>query len=553
MTIESEGLDVPTMGVIVFEVMLNQKENLSTGSESKSVRRPQFRSSRGLVFLIVVVAGFFRFFDLGLKPPHFDEGINGHFVTTIWRDGFYTYDPTNFHGPLYFYLCHLAEIILGRSIDSFRAMNGVLAMFVVVLVYRFRQFTGAAATIAAWMMAVSPAFTFYGRYAIHETLFVLGQLMFVFGRFSWMSRPTRSALAWMAVGATILISTKETFFIFFGIWFIAEFCVWRFELLEKAHRNWSTFSALSEAEKRDLILRAALYAGLALFALAALYTGFFEWPQGINDFARAFKFWSKTGVGAASGHEKPFTYWLELLSRYEWALAVGLVFSLYGMLCLRTEDRKQRILLFTGFGTWLAYSLIPYKTPWLILNFWPLAFFTFPVANQNRRTRLFYPCLVFLLLSVSIYKSWQLNFVHPTDASEPYVYVQTTEDYSTVMNVLKKKVERNPEVRNTPIIIMIQDPWPLPFDLSLYPKMRYAKVEDLVKDPDIIANAGLMLVDGSLLKGLRNVFPKRFARMKFQLRDSYGSGWALFDAELFNGVLPAGVEFEEPAEVGSGE
>jgi predicted membrane-bound mannosyltransferase len=44
---------------------------------------------------------FLRFFLLGIKPPHFDEGINGWFVDQVVHNGFYRYDPTNYHGPLH--------------------------------------------------------------------------------------------------------------------------------------------------------------------------------------------------------------------------------------------------------------------------------------------------------------------------------------------------------------------------------------------------------------------------------------------------------------------
>ncbi len=524
--------------------MLNQNENPS------SSRRARLKNSRGLgLFVLLAVSAFLRLFNLASKPPHFDEGINGHFVTTIWRDGFYTYDPTNFHGPLYFYLCHISELLFGRSIDSFRVMNAVLAVLVVFTVYQFRRFHGRTATIAAWIVGLSPAFVFYGRYAIHETLFILGQLLFVYGRFAWMSRPTRQAIWSMASGVVILVSTKETFFIFLGTWIIAEVSIWFLERVEKAKSPWSTFNQLGAAEKRDIAASVGWISGISAVVLAALYTGFFERPSGLVDFFRAFTFWSKTGAGQ-TGHEKPFFYWIQLLLRYEWPLLIGLWIAAYATITLTWEDRKQRILLLTGFGTWLAYSLIPYKTPWLILSFWPLAFFVLPVfATRHRLSRSRWVLLtvgLVALLGVSAQKAWDISLVNPTDPNEPYVYVQTTNDYLAVMQVLRGKIAKSPEARNTSIVVMIKDPWPLPFDLSLYPKMRYARLEDLDKEASLMANAGMMLVDGSALPGLRKVFPKRFAKMKFQLRDAYDAGWALFDAELFAGALPEDVEYEGP-------
>src|SRR5437773_9335993 len=54
-------------------------------------------------WLILGLAIFLRFLLLGIKPPHFDEGINGWFVDQVVKTGFYKYDPTNYHGPLHFY------------------------------------------------------------------------------------------------------------------------------------------------------------------------------------------------------------------------------------------------------------------------------------------------------------------------------------------------------------------------------------------------------------------------------------------------------------------
>lgn len=491
---------------------------------------------------LLAVAAYFRFRDLGIKPPHFDEGINGHFVMTIWRDGFYTYDPTNFHGPLYFYLLHAAEILFGRGVESFRIMNAFLAMGLVYFIFQFRRFLGPAAVVAAWIVAVSPAFTFYGRYAIHETLFILGQVALVYGRLVWLAKPSREAVALIAAGLLIMLSTKETFFIFVGTWLIAEVMIWFLERLEKTGQPWSRLAELTAAESRRLIRDTAIISSISLFLLFALYTGFFEHSRGAGDFFRAFDFWTKTGT-KGNGHEKPFIYWLETMMRYEWVLLIGLATAVVGTLLLRFENRAQRLLLLTGFGTWLAYSLIPYKTPWLLLGFWPLSFLLLPQMERGK-WRLLTAVVLGLTLVHSTVRSYRLNFVDFAKGGEPYVYVQTTTDYSNVMEVLKRKIRQSPEVKNLSIVIMIQDPWPLPYEMALFPNLKYAKLEDLDRDPKIVANADLMLIDGSILDGLRNVLPKKFGRMDFRLRDSYDHGWALFDFEKFRNVLAADVPVE---------
>src|SRR3954470_23874634 len=67
-------------------------------------------------WLIIGLAAFLRFFLLGIKPPHFDEGINGWFVDQLVKNGFYNYDRTNYLGPLHFYVLLLSQTLFGRNL-----------------------------------------------------------------------------------------------------------------------------------------------------------------------------------------------------------------------------------------------------------------------------------------------------------------------------------------------------------------------------------------------------------------------------------------------------
>src|SRR5204863_7369482 len=81
----------------------------------------------------------------------------------------------------------------------------------------------------------------------------------------------------------------------------------------------------------------------------------------------AFRVWKQTGMSAC--HSKPFdTYftWLRQEASPILALAV------FGALGALFERRKNRFAVFAsawGFGLLVAYSLISYKTPWLVLSF----------------------------------------------------------------------------------------------------------------------------------------------------------------------------------------
>src|SRR5277367_1649455 len=106
---------------------------------------------------IVLLAFALRIAYLDLKPPHFDEGVNGWFVDQMTHQGFYHYDPTNFHGPFHFYVLFLAQTLFGRSIWVLRLPIVLVSTACVGMMLAFRRYLDErACQIAALAMAVSP-------------------------------------------------------------------------------------------------------------------------------------------------------------------------------------------------------------------------------------------------------------------------------------------------------------------------------------------------------------------------------------------------------------
>ncbi|HSP45375.1 MAG TPA: hypothetical protein VLO30_05235, partial [Chthoniobacterales bacterium] len=113
-------------------------------------------------WIIVGLGAFLRFFLLGIKPPHFDEGINGWFVDQMVKNGFYRYDPTNYHGPLHFYILFVCQTLLGRNLWAIRLPVVLASIFSIHLTLKFEPFVGRnVSRLAALAMAVSPGFVFY--------------------------------------------------------------------------------------------------------------------------------------------------------------------------------------------------------------------------------------------------------------------------------------------------------------------------------------------------------------------------------------------------------
>jgi predicted membrane-bound mannosyltransferase len=123
--------------------------------------------------LITAVASFVRFFWLEIKPLHHDEGVNGYFLTTLFRSGEYKYDPSNYHGPDLYYLALAVTKIFGLNTLSVRWSVAIFGVLVVVLAFFLKKHIGKSGSLfAAFFLALSPGMAYISRYFIHEILFV---------------------------------------------------------------------------------------------------------------------------------------------------------------------------------------------------------------------------------------------------------------------------------------------------------------------------------------------------------------------------------------------
>ncbi len=316
-------------------------------------------------WLILALGAFLRFLLLSMKPPHFDEGINGWFVDQMRRNGFYRYDPTNYHGPLHFYILFLAQTLFGRHIWALRMPVVLGSIAAIWTTLKFEPFVGRKVSrVAALAMAISPGFIFYGRYAIHEVWMLLFSMIFILGLVGIWARGTRGYLWCIGMGMTGMILTKETYIIHFGCAAIAAGVLWVSHLitplpdLKRARRQWH-FTDL------------AMMIAVGLVLIVFFYSGTFMNLPGLRGIYQTFATWYQTGE-KGNGHEKPWPYWFELILRYEWPVLIGFI------LCLACQFFRNfviRYLAIYGVGVLAAYSIVNYKTPWCIISIvWPFLF-----------------------------------------------------------------------------------------------------------------------------------------------------------------------------------
>ncbi|PWU14807.1 MAG: hypothetical protein C5B49_12635 [Bdellovibrio sp.] len=437
------------------------------------------------IFIILAVGGL-RFYELALKPAHHDESINGAFIAGIWQSGWYNYDPTNYHGPLLFYLQALGERLFGWGIIAIRFFP---VFFSLLQVFLFDFYARKRAPKSRWMNLVwlmSPGFFFYSRSGIHEAIFafflalaMIGFLeVFQFANFKgWI------AVIWGLWGAMVLKETWTLLVASAGLSFLIV-ALWRREL-----RSSDWFTPRKWINPR--LLRASRLAELwphllmALFALAFLFTGGFQDPAGMTKFVYAYLPWMKTGAG--SGHDKSFFHWILLLSKYD--LGVLAMISLTSVLGLfifpRSVGRGSQWIFLTAVIHFLVYSAIPYKTPWCIISivtpFWLAGLMVWhewiasaEVSSEPKTPAWASPWRVRGALAVGtcallvfvLPAGWRLNFVDPTPMGHEYVYVQTDRRFGDLMNSLFQQAGRDPRLWKAKVQIAGDEDWPMAWWLS---------------------------------------------------------------------------------------
>lgn len=165
-----------------------QVEQLDAPVETAIVELEEKRFFDSTIFwrvssvLIIVLAGILRLIWPGLKPFHHDEGVNGFFLTTLFKQGTFHYDPSNYHGPTLYFIALVPAYLCGLNTFAVRLTTAVFGVLIVTGILSLRRYLGnVGALVAALLIALSPGMTFISRYFIHEMLFVFFTLAVVLG------------------------------------------------------------------------------------------------------------------------------------------------------------------------------------------------------------------------------------------------------------------------------------------------------------------------------------------------------------------------------------
>jgi uncharacterized protein (TIGR03663 family) len=456
--------------------------------------------------LILLVAAAPRLPELAMNPFHHDEGVNAFFTTNLVRRGVYTYDPANYHGPALYYLALVPAILFGLTTEAMRLVPVVFGLATVALILPFRRFIGPFATLtAAALLAVSPGAVYVSRYFIHESLLVCFSLAVVVSGLFYRERPRAGFLLAGGGAAALVFATKETGIITFAVLAIAVVMSGWYVRLRTGERGAGVASRRAGATRRigarprSIIIDGIEYrattpvsrgrtglpfgihpehafaAGVVFLVIyVLLYSSFFtNFPAGLTDSLATFTVWTQTG---AETQVQPFQAYLTWMLRAEGSIL--LLGAIGGCIAaLRGRDRLSVFIGLWALGITLAYSLIQYKTPWIVLNMVvPLALLAGLAVRELAGTSLgrrVVPLVLAGAVGWSGYQAIDLNYVHYDDETYPYVFVHSDRQMLALVEEIERVAEDAGTGAETGVVITSPEYWPLPWYLRDYPRAGF--------------------------------------------------------------------------------
>jgi uncharacterized protein (TIGR03663 family) len=474
--------------------------------------------------LALAIAAAFRLPALAERPMHCDEANQAVKTGVLFDTGRYAYDPHEHHGPtLYYFALPILELSGAKDFAAtreatYRLVPVVFGIGLIALLALLRPGLGTAAVLwAALFTAVSHAMVYYSRYYVHEMLLV----SFTFGAIASGWRYWRHPRVGWAVATGLCLglmhATKET-------------CVIIYAAMAMALILTAAMARYGDGADLRLVRRVRAFhvvLGLAVGAAVSVlfFSSFFTYARGPLDSLLTFitYLYRAEGAGSSGLHDKPWYYYLHVLLYYyraagpRWteALVVGLSLAgaLYALFRKPHDESPQAqpesgpsigLLRFLAFYTLLltvAFSIIPYKTPWNLLVFFHgmilLAGVGAAALVRACRLKALQAVVCVLLLAATGHAARQTylgNFLYAADDRNPYVYAHTSTALMRLVHRIDDIAQLSPEPRQMQINIIKPDGdyWPLPWYLRGYERVGYwTQIPDPADAPMIITDPRL--------------------------------------------------------------
>jgi len=441
---------------------------------------------------MVILALALRLPKLAQRPMHTDEAVHAVKFGQLLDKHSYQYDPYEYHGPTLVYCTLIPAWLQGqktfvdvtektlRIVPVFFGMALILILLIALDIFRKRTLL-----FAALFTTLSPAFVFYSRYYIMEILLVFFTLAAMLCGYKYIQTKKLLWVIGTGISLGLMHATKETCIL---AWFAMGAAILLTHLTSK--KNFK--DSFNDLNWKHILLGAAT----GVFVSILFFSSFFQNPRGILDSILTYTTNLQRGTGGLHNHTYPWNQYFKWLmiskidGRPLWSEAFIIAMSIPGFFGIFSKNnffgRSKPFLRFLAFYTLiltLIYSLLPYKTPWLLLGFYHGYILIAAVGMMTlfswARFRLAKIILGALLAAGILHLGWQtyqLNFKYDADYSNPYVYAHTDKDFYRLVDGIKNVTSYWPEGKNTYIEVVCpgSDYWPLPWYLRDFAQVGYS-------------------------------------------------------------------------------
>jgi hypothetical protein len=213
-----------------------------------------------------------------------------------------------------------------------------------------------------------------------------------------------------------------------------------------------------------------VYVGILFFS------SFFTYPEGIGKAFEAYAIWTKTGnTDHTQNGYLAYANWMRKVE------SPIVVLSVVGTLIAFLKGRHifAMFVALWAFGLLAAYTIIPYKTPWLALSFLlPMCLVAGYGINEIYKSRdttlkAFAGLLTIFAVSVLGYQTYDLNFQKYDDDQMPYVYAHTTRGFLDLVKKIEYYAQKGGRGKDATIEIVSPDYWSMPWYTRNYENANY--------------------------------------------------------------------------------
>ncbi len=433
-----------------------------------------------LLGLILLFAVLVRTHQLDGRVMHGDEANQAVKAGVLLETGEYRFDPRDHHGPTLYYLTLPVAWLRGEStlvelsevtVRLVPLIAGILAIALLAIL-ALPAGGPTAALGAALLLAVAPAAVYFSRYYIQETLLLTFTVAAFASARTWWLRG--GGWGWAIVTGCcvgLMQASKASAPLFLLAALAGLF----------AARPRTTRPGASSPLPWQRDLPVALAAAVVIAAL--FYSSFFTHAAGVRD---ALLTYLPAGdrVTTGGGHTKPWDYYLGLflpqtIGGYQWSQLPFFLLAVGGAsACFWAPSQQRPALRFWTTYTvvvGLVFSLLPYKTPWLVIHLLPgfallgggLAG---AVASRGKRGLVVAGVLVLLTAGTQWRQLDLAVYLRPGDARNPLAYVHPSPDVRKVRPLVEAALARHPDL---PVRIISQEAWPLPWYLRGLDRVGY--------------------------------------------------------------------------------